>query len=480
MPTNRDYQFHPEPKQALALALGRWVDELFFGGAAGGGKSRWGRAEAVRMATEVPGSRILLLRRTFPQLNKDVVPKLRIEMPPDIAMYNKTEKTWYFTNGSVLELGTMENLEDYYNYQSAEYQLIIFEELTQFLEEQYRYLMSRLRASGPVAVRMAELGWRPRMISTGNPGGVGHGWVKQRFVDRGVRAQPFRTPPTDDDPKPGIRCYIPAYLTDNPHIDPDYADKLDMLDPILARALKFGDWNILKGTRFSQFRYDTHVVQPGDIDIPIIGYPRAVGVDYGLSAPFAAMWGCLLPGGTVYVYRELHQAGLTPAQQAAAILAAEQPGERIMPGRQIPVALDPACWARMPSSPVKLPDPNSPPPQSIAWFYRQAMGGQVLKARNDRIAGWALIDELLRVQPGSALPRLLISSECRNLIRTLPALPRSKQNPEDVDTKADDHDADALRYLLMLLVGSRQERNTPNRAAEIPPPIMADLAGAQF
>lgn len=209
------------------------------------------------------------------------------------------------------------------------------------------------------------------------------------------------------------------------------------------------------GQRFRSFRRDVHVIDPEDLPLSLGGITRAVGVDYGLDAPFAALWGALLADDLIVVYRELYQAGLTPAEQADAILAAEAPGERAH-GRPIPVALDPSTWARNPH--VKAPKApgsvvidgtpdNVPPPGSIADAYRQRFGSQLVKARNDRLEGVASVAGKLRVRP-DGLPRILIYSTCRNLIRTLPALPRDPKRPEDVDTKAEDHAYDALRYLV--------------------------------
>lgn len=193
---------------------------------------------------------------------------------------------------------------------------------------------------------------------------------------------------------------------------------------------------------------------------------RAVGVDYGLDAPFAALWGAKLSDGLVVVYRELYKPGLTPAEQAALIRASEAPGERTL-GRRVPVHLDPSTWARSPHHVDRSPgsqtatnrDPNRPPEGSIASAYRDELGTAVVPAKNDRMASVALVADKLRVRR-DGLPRLLIYSTCTDLIRTLPALPRDPKHPEDVDTKAEDHAYDALRYLLMALegVGSAEEQ----------------------
>ncbi|WP_406019278.1 terminase family protein [Kocuria rhizophila] len=459
------YDYEPSPVQAEAHDV--VVDELLYGGAAGGGKSRWGRAEAVRMALLVPGSRTILFRRTFADLDRSVVMPLRMEMPPGVATYSTTAHTWTFTNGSVIELAYLKRKDDVLNYQGAEYQLVIWEELTQFTEFPYRYMLTRLRAAGPVKDRMEELGWKPRVIATANPGGPGHFWVRQRWIDPAPPKAVWRPEPEDEDDEPGTRCYMPAKATDNPHIDKSYVKRLKRAGGNLARAMLDGDWDILEGVRFDQWRADTHVITAHqfhdlfrDTDgVPLFGYPRAIGIDYGTRAPFCALWGVKLPNGTVVIYREAYEVGLTPSEQADRILAMEADGER-REDRPLPAVMDPSMWKAPDSNPLGIKAvKDHPPVGSVADFYRQRLGN-IHKARNDRIGGWALIDEHLRVGE-DGLPGLLVVETCRNLIRTLPALPRSDKNPEDLDTEAEDHAADACRYLLQELAGKEYRPKPP-------------------
>ena len=470
------------PTQVQATAHGVMVDELLFGGAAGGGKSRWGRAEAVRMATLVPGSRSIIFRRTFPDLQRSVVGPLKEEIPQAIATYHSTNHEWTFANGSVIELAYLRRLDDVLAYQGAEYTLVVFEELTQFAEYQYKYMVSRLRAGGKVKTRLQELGWRPRIIGTTNPGGPGHHWVKGRFIDPAPPLTRFRVPASLDEPNPMVRCYVPARVVDNPHVDDSYRERLEALGGNLGRALLEGDWDVLEGVRFDQWRREHHVIRPEQLPIPVVGPPRAVGVDYGLSAPFAALWGAKLADDLIVVYRELYKPRLTPREQAELILASEAVDER-RPERPIPVALDPATWARNPDQPVGKPlRPDEPPPGSIAAAYRERFGGQLVKARNERVGGWALIDEHLRIRE-DGFPRLLVYDTCPELIRTLPSLPRSNTNPEDVDTHAEDHLPDALRYLLQQLAGKQQATPVDPHEAygrRAPSTVTGDLAGMAF
>lgn len=449
--------FTPTPRQAQAM--GTYADEILFGGAAGGGKSEWIREEHLRLALMVPGSRSLILRRTFPQLRQTMIPALLTRIPRSLATYNKTEHTWTFTNGSVLVLGNLNTDEDVTNYQGGEYQLVSFDELTQFTAFQYTYLKSRLRMAGPVRQRMEALGWKPRMLAAANPGGIGHAWVKARFIDPAPAGRLFTVTDTHTTSS-GTRCFIPSRVTDNPHVDPGYVQQLDALEPEQRRALRDGDWSSYTGQRFTSWRDDIHVITPEQAAelMPDVGGVRAVGVDYGMDAPFSAHWLWLGPDRLIIVYRELYRSGLTPAQQADLILGAERPGERGS-GRSLPVAVDPSTWARSAHRPgVKTTQTGAPPPGSIAHAYYRRFGAAVVKANNDRLAGVALLADKLRVR-ADGMPRLLVVDTCRNLIRTLPALVRDVRNPEDVDTKGEDHAYDSLRYGLMEIDGRHRTRD---------------------
>lgn len=461
-----DYTAHP--RQAAAHST--YCDELLYGGAAGGGKSRFARAEALAFALEVPGSAVLILRKSFPDLSQPgaMIPMMLEEVPRELGRYNAQEHRWTLRNGSTITFGYLARDSDVATYQGAEFQFIVIDEATQISEYRYRYLLSRLRASGTVAARLEELGYRPRAILTANPGGIGHEWVKRRFIDPAPAGRVFRPAPSEDDPEPGTRCFVPAKVSDNPSVDKGYQLRLNRLPADERRMLRDGDWDVYSGQRFRHFRRAIHVIDPEELPLPLGGVRRAMGVDYGLDAPFAALWGARLSDGLVVVYRELYTAGLTPAEQAAAIAAAEVPGERDT-RRPIPIALDPSTWARDPHNKLPPKPPGSvrvsaeddgPPPGSIASKYRDVFGSAVVKARNDRLAGVALVSDKLRVREGDGLPRLLIYSSCRNLLRTLPALPRDQRRPEDVDTSAEDHAYDALRYLLMELEGGGDQPGT--------------------
>ncbi len=219
---NNPYIPHsPTKQQAEFLLLPE--RESLYGGAAGGGKTDAMLMAALQYA-QVPGYAALILRRTFPQLDQadSMIPRAHEWLGPTDAVWSDGRKTWHFPSGATLQFGHLQAETDKYNYQSAAYQFIAFDELTQFTESQYRYLFSRLRRKEGVHVPV-------RMRAASNPGGVGHVWVKGRFVK----------------PEHPKRPFIPARLKDNPYLDTaEYIESLMELQPVEREQLLAGDWEV--------------------------------------------------------------------------------------------------------------------------------------------------------------------------------------------------------------------------------------------
>lgn len=465
------YPYEPSPVQQRAHAT--QVDELLYGGAAGGGKSEMLLATAVVMLLMVPGAKALLLRRSFAELEQELEPRLLSRIPREIGKYNSTKHVMTFHNGAQLRLGYLEKDSDVYRYVGAEYQLIMFDELTTMNIAAYRFLKSRVRAAGPVLKVMNEHGFKPRMMATSNPGGRSHFEVKRLFID----PAPPETVITD--PETGqTRMFIPAKLKDNPHLDDDYAKRLMSLPPHLRKALLDGDWVVLDGVRFPIWRNETHVIPPCSPE-EFFSYPRVVAVDYGFSAPFAAVWLAKLPSGRVIQYRELYATELTATAQAKMILDSEMVGER-GPTRPLPVVMDPSMWRRGDGQVALGGDRDAAPVGSPAHHYQQVLGMRPIKAMNARIPGAALLDEHLNITE-DGYPNFQVFNTCVKTIETVPALPRDKRNPEDVDTKAEDHLYDAVRYGLQYLVGRRTDESRNRREpADIPPPLTGSVSSMGF
>ena len=237
----------PTPAQRVFLQLR--CREALFGGAAGGGKSD-GLLMAALQFADVPGYAALLLRRSFADLALPgaLLDRAREWLGPTDARYSPNEHTWHFPSGASLTFGYLESARDHLRYQSAEFQFVAFDEVTQFPEHQYRFLFSRVRrpshADGAAddGVTLADVPLRMRAAS--NPGGPGHEWVYRRFVNQDTR-------------NPGT-IFIPSLLEDNPYLDADeYEQALQLLDPVNYERLRRGDWSVKEGATV----FDTDAVQ---------------------------------------------------------------------------------------------------------------------------------------------------------------------------------------------------------------------------
>ena len=223
--------------------------EVLFGGAAGGGKSYGQLVDALRYAVRYPCSKQLILRRTYAELEKSLIRTSLGLYPKDIYSYNASQHTGKFKNGSLIDFGYCATENDVFQYQSAEYDVIRFDELTHFTEFQYIYLISRLRGTS---------GYPKQVKSSTNPGGVGHVWVKERFIDPAPPETLFFAGDTS-------RLFIPSRIDDNHFLtagDPDYKKRLLHLPESQRRALLYGDWNIFEGQYFHEFAEHLHVCDP--------------------------------------------------------------------------------------------------------------------------------------------------------------------------------------------------------------------------
>lgn len=288
----------PTPKQQAFL----WLNclEAMYGGAAGGGKS-----DALLMAAlqyvDVAGYSAILFRRTFPDLNQpgSLIPRSK-EWLAGQARWNENEHRWTFPSGATLTFGHLQYEDSKLQYQSAEFDFIAFDELTQFSETQYRYMFSRLR-------RRAESKVPPRMRAASNPGGPGHRWVKARLIDKNAEDD---TPEAVAEAK--ARIFIRSGLADNPHLDrAEYRRALNVLDPQTRAQLLEGDWNAREPGDWVFPAYLDQVFALGaDCDTaraagelaPPAGGTLILAADWGVHSHLLLLWP--LEAGGFYVLRE--------------------------------------------------------------------------------------------------------------------------------------------------------------------------------
>ncbi len=420
--------YAPEPKQWEFHRATEY--DILYGGAAGGGKTKAMVMHALWAAVAYPGITIGVFRRTFPELAESVIPELaRVGFGAELGF------TWNGTtrelrrNGSVIRLAYLENIVDASRKQGGEYQLLLFEERTLMAPGIAEIVMERLRSG---ASKIPVLGVR----STSNPGGASHSEVKQRYIDPTNYGAQIATDPIGHT----IR-FIPAKVHDNPHVDAGYLAVLQSIPDAARRAAMLeGSWDSFAGQVFTEFRVDKHVVQP--FAIPD-GWSRYLGVDWGYTAPWAAIWVAEDEDGRLWVYRELYERGVGEHEQARRILAAE--------------AGDPASY--------RVGDPAMGAKRGDAESITSAYLGEGVPlepANNDRLAGWARLHSYLADGPAclhhrahglDVCPRLHIFAPCANLIREVAGAPYSSTKVEDVDTAASDHALDACRYALMAIGG---------------------------
>lgn len=366
-------------------------------------------------ALDYPKSKQIIFRRTFADLEKSLI-RVSLELyPKEIASYNSSKHTWKFKNGSIIDFGYIDNERDVYQYQSAEYDIIRFDELTHFTEYMYTYMISRCRGANP---------YPKGLKSSTNPGGIGHSWVKERFIDIGEPNKIHKF-------KEGSRIFIPSLVQDNMFLldnDPDYVKRLDNLPEKERKALKFGNWDIFDGQYFAEFDRNIHVCTPFEIPKNWKIYRTR---DYGLDM-CATYWIAMDWRMHIYIYKELYESNLIVSEAARKIN--EMTTENI-----ITDYAPPDLWNR-----------NKDTGKSTADIF--AENGQYLtKADNNRVSGWLAVHEWLKIykdEQGQKTSRVHIFSNCVNLIRTLPAVQIDDKNPSDVASEPHEltHAPDAFRY----------------------------------
>jgi len=405
--------FHAAAREADQM--GEWI-WLLCGGARGPGKSHAILAQiGLDDCQRTPGMKWLFLRQTklaASESIEDLVGRVLYNVPHKFKT-NRID----FPNGSRILIGGYQNERDIDKYIGIEYDGIAVEEATQISLDKITKIRGSLRTSRP--------DWRVRMYLSTNPGGIGHTWVKQNFVmpHRGSLEGQHRF-------IGGLSKFFPSTYRDNPFTKQDYIDYLEGIPGPLGQAWRTGDWDVFEGMAFPSWDYEKHVIEP--FEIPE-SWPRTMGVDWGLSKPFAALWCATNPdNGRRYIYREIYQAGLTDRQQARMILQLTPENERTTN-----IYADPSLWAKK----------SYANEVTTTKDEYAGVGLYLTKGDNDRLNGKRKVDRLLaNMEDGR--PGLQIFRTCPNLANELGSLPFSLTKQEDVDTNAPDHAYDALKYLL--------------------------------
>ena len=462
----------PQPKQLIFQRRGEY--EGLYGGAAGGGKSEALVMEALRQV-HIPYYKGLILRKTYPELS-ELVEKSMQYYPKAFpgAVYHESRHTWTFPSGAKILFGSMQHVEDRTKYQGRAFDFVAFDELTHFTWDEYSYLFSRNRPNGP--------GTRVYIRSTANPGGVGHGWVKERFITAGPpettiwESFHIRFPDGHKEKRWRSRVCVRASLFDNQKLlenDPHYMDKIALMSPAEKEALLYGNWDSFTGQVFTEWRNDpdhygdrvnTHVIDP--FRVPDT-WRIWCGLDWGYSRPFSVGWYAVDHEGRMYLIRELYGCTGTPNQgvrwepsrlgREIKRIEGEDPN---LKGRQIFRVGDPAIW-------------GSDGTESIGALLERE---RVYFERGDhaRMDGKMQVHHRLAFDE-EGVPMLYVFRTCPHFIRTVPNLVYDQTDVEDVDTKGEDHIYDALRYVCMKNPIAPRVSRTPARVEYDPLDLCAPV-----
>lgn len=430
----------PQPGPQLAAIDAHWCEELFFGGARGGGKSDYLIGDYLMDAAHYGAEwRGILFRRTYPEL-EEIVARSKVIIPATFpgSVWRESDKTWTLPTEATLRLRYIERDDDSGRYQGHQYTWIGWDELTNWASPAaYKAIMATLRnGARPVPNK--------RVRSSGNPGGPGHQWVKGRFVDHA----PGGYVPILD-PETGMRrMFIPSRVGDNAILlahDPGYVARLRGVGSAeLVRAWLEGDWSVVAGAFFDCWSNDRHTIPPFTIPED---WTRFRAMDWGSAKPFCCYWfavvpddtehaptGRILPRGCLVVYREYYgmrpgepNVGIkAPAEEVGAEISRLERGEKVAYG-----VLDPAAFA-------------SDGGPSIAERIKKGGGPSFRPADNKRLGkagamgGWDQLRSRL-IGDADGRPMIVFFDTCTHGIRTIPALQHDSAKPEDVDTEAEDH-----------------------------------------
>ena len=489
-----DINLHEKQGQALYSE----ANEMLYGGAAGGGKSHLMRVLAILACTLVPGCQVYIFRKHFGDLYKNHMegsgsfPALLWPwIQAGLVRINLSKNEIVFWNRAKIHLCHLQYEKDLIKYQGAEIHILLMDELTHFTEKEYRFLRNRVRLGGldvPDREMLPGLKIRqklPMILCGSNPGSKGHVWVKRTFVDYAAPHEVVRTRKADGGM---LRTYIPALLEDNPTLiknDPDYENRLEGLgDPALVKAMRNGDWNIVAGGALDDVWSDRLI-------LPRFKIPKGWRVDrsfdWGSSHPFSVGWWAESNGEEVDIIRHEYEEGKLveykekwsfPAGSLIRIhewygtkelgtneglkMSASEIAQGI---KDIEKQLKERGWING--------DVRSGPADGQIYQMVQKDVDTIAKKMEKHGVRWVRADK----SPGSRInglelmrermkqtegPGIYFMSHCRASISLLPVLPRDEKNPEDVDTHAEDHVYDDVRYRV-LAGNNRAAKNIKTR-----------------
>lgn len=421
---------HFTQKQKEASRAVKEKKFILYAGAMGTGKSYFLRWKLLRMllafhARGIDNVMVVLFCEDYPALRDRHLAAIKYEFPAWLGDYKEADHNFVLKERFGSGILAFRNLDVVSKYQSTQFAVIAVDELTKNSEDTFMFLRTRLRWPGIADTRF---------IAATNPGGVGHFWVKQRWIT-GVH-------PDNEKEADQFQC-IRADAGDNPYIDESYWEKtLGSLPPQKQKAYREGSWDLFEGQFFTDWDPKVHVVRP--IEIPYSWHRyRSIDVS-GMHGTTSCHWYAVDNGGNVWVYREYYALERNADEHARHIAALSHDEEYRY------TVIDNSAMAMQGLG------------ETLAQVYeRYGVRGLMPSPKGSRVAGWDAVGRYLR-HDDKTPPKLRVFDTCTNMIRTLPSLVHDEKHPDDIDTNGDDHAADELRYLLQTL---RDHRAAPPMSA---------------
>jgi len=423
------------PRQQQASDAVKDHQFTLYGGSRGPGKSfflRWWLWRyLVTRRIEHPGINVMLACEDYPALVDRQVGKIEAEFPRELGAVSKSKTKglgYHFHDGSASLL--LRNLDDASKYQSAEFAVIGVDELTKNPLETFNLLRGSLRWPGIK---------KPRFIATANPGGIGHGWVKQFWIDRVF--------PDEMQPIANEFAFVRALPTDNPHLDESYWKMLETLPPALARAWRMGDWDAFEGQYFAWT--DAHEIEPRPIPATA---PLMMTFDWGFGKPFSVGWWYWDADGRLYRFAEWYGAvrgqgdvGLRMGDADVARGILDQEAKLGIAGRVGLRLCDPTCFNKKPDT-----RGGGQGPSTAEEFA--CVGVLMEPGDASRHLGWRALHGRLTMPKDAAgkwtgeLPMLVaFRGRCPAFCAQMRTLQADPNDVEDVDTRMEDHAADEAK-----------------------------------